>query len=106
MIESTIANYADDNIYISSNDIESVIRILETDSTTLQMIYRIGNKNISNRLYYSSNDIESVIRILETDSSIFKWLSLDILTPNPVESHMLLRCPNVNLFATIDRYSY
>ena len=51
----------------------------------------------------TSNDIESVIRILETDSNThFKWLSLNILTSNPVKSHMLLSCPNVKLFPTVD----
>ena len=67
-MNSTIANYADDNTpYTTANDIESIIYNLGIDSSTL-----------------------------------FKWLSSNILIPNPSKSHMLLSCPNLELFAYID----
>ena len=67
-ILSTFANYADDNTpYITAQNIETVIQILETDSHFL-----------------------------------FKWLSFNILIPNPSKSHLLLNNPSLELFALID----
>ena len=61
---STFANYADDNTpYITAQNIESVIQILETDSNFL-----------------------------------FRWLSVNILIPNPPKSYLLLNRRSSELF--------
>ena len=63
----------------------------------------IANYTDDNTLYTTAKDMESIIYNLEIDSStLFKWLSSNIQIPNPSKSHMLLSCPNLELFANID----
>ena len=54
----------------------------------------IANYADDNTPYTTAKDIES--------STLFKCLSSNILIPNPSKPHMLLSCPNLELFANID----